>query len=94
MKTIQQVEKELGEFIERFLLGDKLFIEDVKRWVYEESGAPLEAIHKFQAKFFEYFDATGADINEVLQISTDAWNYFPHEILGGKSPHQIVKEYK
>ena len=94
MKIIQQVEGELREFIGRFLLADKLSVENVKEWVYKENGAPLEATHKFQAKFFEYFGETGADINEILQIATDAWNYFPHEILGGKSPHQIVKEYK
>ena len=66
----------------------------VKKWVYEESGDPLGASHKFQDKFFEYFDKTGADINEILQIATDAWNYFPHKTLGGKSPEQIIKEYQ
>lgn len=94
MKTQKQVEKELKEFIERFLPAGKLSAEVVREWVYEESGTPLEASHKFQDKFFEYFRKTRADINEVLQIATDAWNYFPHKILGDRSPHQMVEEYQ
>ena len=94
MKTLQQVGKELKEFIERFLPAGKLSVEMVKEWVYEENGAPLEASHKFQDKFFEYFEKTGVDINEVLQIATDAWNYFPHKTLGGKSPYQMTEEYQ
>lgn len=91
MKTLQQVEKELKEFIEKFLPAGKLSVEMVKNWVYEESGAPLEASHRFQDKFFEYFGETGADLNEVLQIAMDAWNYFPHKTLGDKSPYQITQ---
>ena len=94
MKTSEQVEKELKEFIERFLPAGKLSAEMVKKWVYEESGEPLEASHKYQDKFFKYFDGTGADVNEVLQIATDAWNYFPHKSLGDKSPYQMVEEYQ
>lgn len=52
MKTFQQVENELREFIEKFSLADKLSVEMVKEWVYEENGDPLEASHKCQDKFF------------------------------------------
>lgn len=92
MKTSQQVEKELGEFIEKFLPVGKLSVETIKGWVYEENGKPFEAIRKFQEKFFEYFDETEADINEVLQVVMDAWNYFPHKTLGDKSPSQMVSD--
>ena len=94
MKTLQRVERELKEFIEKFLPVGNLSVEMVKEWVYEENGAPLEASHKFQDNFFEYFEKAGADINEILQIATDAWNYFPHETLGDKSPHQMLEEYQ
>lgn len=94
MKTSQQVEKELEQFIKKFLPEGELSVEAVKKLVYEESGAPLGASHKYHDKFFGYFGKTGTNINEILQIATDAWNYFPHETLGGKSPHQIVKEYQ
>ena len=26
------------------------------------------------------------EIGNVLELATDAWNYFPHQILGGKAP--------
>lgn len=94
MKKTEQVEKELRGFIEKFLPVWKLSMETVKKWVYEESGAPLEAVHKFQDNFFEYFDGTGADVNEVLQIAMDAWNCFPHKSLGDKSPFQVAEEYQ
>lgn len=94
MKTSQQVERELKEFIEKFLPAGKLSVGMVKKWVYEENGEPLEAVHKFQDKFFEYFDGTGADISRVLQISMDAWNCFPHKSLGDKSPFQVAEEYQ
>lgn len=94
MKKSQQVEKELKEFIEKFLPVGKMSVETVKKLVYEENGEPLEAVHKFQDKFFEYFDRTEADVNEVLQIAMDAWNYFPHKSLDDKSPHQVAQEYQ
>lgn len=94
MKKSQQFEKELKEFIEKFLPVGKMSVETVKKWVYEENGAPLEAVHKFQDNFFKYFDGNGADINELLQIAMDAWNYFPHKSLGDKSPFQVTEEYQ
>ncbi len=36
------------------------------------------------------FENTGADLNEVLQITNDAWNYFSHKTLNGKSPFEIA----
>jgi hypothetical protein len=26
------------------------------------------------------------ELGNVLEVATDAWNYFPHKILGGKAP--------
>jgi hypothetical protein len=28
----------------------------------------------------------GDELSNILDILTDAWNYFPHKALGGKSP--------
>ncbi len=93
-KTLQQVEEELKEFINKFLPEEILSVETIKKWVYEESGDPLQATYEFQDKISKYFNGTEADINELLQISTEAWNYFPHKILSNKSPFQIAKEYQ
>jgi len=32
-----------------------------------------------------------AELNEILSTLMDAWNYFPHQSLGGKSPDLMVK---
>lgn len=94
MKTKTQVEKELQKFIAKYLPAGKLSVGEVKQWVFEENGAPLGSAHAFQDKVMQHFSGTKADINEMLQISMDAWNYFPHESLGGKSPDEMVKDYK
>ncbi len=91
MKTEKQVEKELEEFIGKYLpIGSNLSVEMVKKWVYEESGAPLEASHKFQDQFLKYFKGTKADLNDLLQMTMECWNAFPHKTLKGKSPSQMV----
>ena len=35
-----------------------------------------------------------SELSNVLELVTDAWNYFPHEILGGISPAEKLLEYK
>ena len=33
-------------------------------------------------------------LSNVLELVTDAWNYFPHEVLGGISPAEKLLEYQ
>ena len=30
------------------------------------------------------------ELENVLELATDAWNYFPHKILKGKAPAEMV----
>lgn len=30
------------------------------------------------------------ELENVLELATDAWNYFPHKILKGKAPVEMV----
>ena len=32
----------------------------------------------------------GDELSNVLDVVTDAWNYFPHKTLGGKSPEEML----
>jgi hypothetical protein len=32
----------------------------------------------------------GDELSNILDILTDAWNYFPHKTLGGKSPKEML----
>lgn len=39
----------------------------------------------------------GGDLSElenVLELVNDAWNYFPHKVLGGISPAEKILEYQ
>ena len=47
---------------------------------------------KVVAMFDRGGDAT--ELENVLELVTDAWNYFPHEILGGISPAEKLLEHR
>lgn len=32
----------------------------------------------------------GDELSNILDVLTDAWNYFPHKSLGGKSPEETI----
>ena len=39
----------------------------------------------------------GGDISEmenILELVTDAWNYFPHKVLGGISPAEMILKHQ
>jgi hypothetical protein len=41
-------------------------------------------------KMIAMFDTgEGDELSNILDILTDAWNYFPHKTLGGKSPKEM-----
>ena len=46
-------------------------------------------------KVVAMFDRGGdaLELSNVLELVTDAWNYFPHEILGGISPAEKLLEH-
>ena len=46
-------------------------------------------------KVVAMFDRGGdaLELSNVLELVTDAWNYFPHEILGGISPGEKLLEH-
>jgi hypothetical protein len=42
-------------------------------------------------KMIAMFDTgEGDELSNILDILTDAWNYFPHKSLGGKSPEEML----
>ena len=47
-------------------------------------------------KVVAMFDRGGdaSELSNVLELVTDAWNYFPHEILGGISPAEKLLEHQ
>lgn len=47
-------------------------------------------------KVMAMFDRGGdaSELSNVLELVTDAWNYFPHKILGGISPAEKLLEHR
>jgi len=47
-------------------------------------------------KVMAMFDRGGdvSELSNVLELVTDAWNYFPHEILGDISPAEKLLEHQ
>ena len=47
-------------------------------------------------KVVAMFDRGGdaSELRDVLELVTDAWNYFPHKVLGGISPAEKLLEYQ
>ena len=57
-------------------------LDDVRDVIfYEEDG---DDMMKVVAMFDRGGDAS--ELEKVLELVTDAWNYFPHKVLGGVSP--------
>ena len=47
-------------------------------------------------KVVAMFDCGGdaSEMNNVLELVTDAWNYFPHKVLGGISPAEMILKHQ
>ena len=47
-------------------------------------------------KVVAMFDRGGdvSELSNILELVTDAWNYFPHKALGGKSPAEMSLDHK
>ena len=60
--------------------------EDVKDAIYNETE------QDDMTEIIAMFDMGKGDneLSNVLDVVTDAWNYFPHKALGGKSPEEML----
>lgn len=47
-------------------------------------------------KVVAMFDRGGdaSELSTVLELVTDAWNYFPHKVLGGISPAEMILKHQ
>jgi len=93
MKNAKIVEKNLSQLLRKYQLSKKLSLEIIKDWVLNDEGeSAMDASNRFRKKWYKYF-ARVKDIdemNDILQHFVDAWNYFPHQSLGGKSPSEVM----
>lgn len=88
------VERNLRQLLEKYSLSKKLTVGMVRRWIRDEKRRSMEAVHSYHKKWYRYFRQVKNidEFNHIMHTFNDAWNAFPHRILGGKSPNQIATE--
>jgi len=93
----KEIEQELVEMLKEtdptspgLRRGKEQFtLQDVKDVIYNEEDN--DDMMKVVAMFDRGGDAS--ELSNVLELVTDAWNYFPHEVLGGISPAEKLLEH-
>jgi len=83
-----EIEQELLEMLEK--TDSDFSLDDIKEIIYnEESQDDLtDVVMIFDTG--QGFD----EMNTILETINDAWNYFPHKLLGGLSPAEKILEYR
>ena len=94
----KELEQELVDMLKetdptspRLRRGKEQFtLQDVKDAIYNEED------NDDMMKVVAMFDCGGdaSELSYVLELVTDAWNYFPHEVLGGISPAEKLLEHQ
>ena len=87
-QEIIEKRKEIEHELEDFLKETKsdFTVEDIRETIYEE-----EETDDFTDLIAMFDMGQGAaELQTVTELLSDAWNYFPHKILGGKSPAEVL----
>lgn len=82
----KEIEQELIDMLKE--TESDFSLQDVKKIIlYEEDSDDM-------MKVVAMFDRGGdiVEMNNILELVSDAWNYFPHEALGGISPAEKFLE--
>jgi hypothetical protein len=63
-------------------------VDDIKQLILEHDGTthPSECF----ADMIPLFRASKDDLDSLLPVIQDAWNYFPHRSLGGRCPAEVM----
>lgn len=76
----KEIERGLGDFLKE--TGSDFTLEDIRETIYGE-----EETDDFTDLIAMFDMGQGAEkLQTITELLSDAWNYFPHKILGGKSP--------
>jgi len=88
LKRRKEIEQELVDMLKK--TKSHFSLEHVKDVIfYEEENDDMN-------KVVMMFDRGGdiSELSNILELATDAWNYFPHKILNGLSPADKLLEYQ
>src|SRR3989338_3478612 len=83
----KEIEKELLEMLKE--IQSDFGLDNIKEIIYNEDGQDS------LTDIITVFDTgqSPAELQNVLELVNDAWNYFPHKIIGGLSPAEKILEY-
>ena len=84
----KEIEQELVDILKK--TKSHFSLDHIKDVIfYEEDNDDMK-------KVIAMFDRGGdiSELNNILELVSDAWNYFPHEILNGLSPAEKLLEYQ
>ena len=84
----KEIEQELVDMLKE--TESDFTLDHVREAIYNEEDN--DDMMKVVAMFVRGEDAS--ELSNVLELVTDAWNYFPHKVLGGISPAEKLLEHK
>lgn len=87
LKRRKEIEGELVEMLRE--TESDFSLQDIKDAIFHEEES--DDMMKVVAMFDRGGDAS--ELSDILELVTDAWNYFPHKVLGGISPAEKLSEY-
>lgn len=81
----KEIEQELADLLKE--TESKFDLDDIKEIIYNEDGQ--DSLTDVIAMFDNGLGLV--ELENVLEIVNNAWNYFPHKTLGGLSPEEKLK---
>ena len=84
----KEIEQELVDMLKE--TESDFTLDHVRDAIYNEEDN--DDMMKVVAMFDHGGDAS--ELSNVLELATDAWNYFPHKVLGGISPAEQILKHK
>src|SRR3989338_576081 len=84
----KEIEQELVDMLKK--TKSPFSLEHIKDIIFHEED------NDDMQKIIAIFDRGGdaSELSNVLELASDAWNYFPHKIIGGLSPAEKLLEYQ
>jgi len=84
----KEIEQELVNMLKK--IRSPFSLEHIKDIIFHEED------NDDMQKVIAIFDRGGdtSELSNILELASDAWNYFPHKIINGLSPADKLLEYQ
>jgi hypothetical protein len=63
-------------------------VEDIQKFIYERDEA--RPASEYISELIALFNPSEAQLDDVLSLIQDLWNYLPHRVYGGRSPAEVM----